>query len=149
MKFNNALEALYACRNHWSMLWITGSSYKLSYEPANSWPYGCACCLFAGAFIFDEKLGPRYGSNYDSRDCSKCLLNGYAWEEARDGGCESDPDSFYDEWRCHYETDNHDLEVRKFWAYKMVQACNRAIEDIICNNATEATGVSAALTMHF
>lgn len=124
---DTSLEALYACRNHWQWIWITKTNNKLSYPPANDWPFGCACCLYAGAFI---KYGPfqeYYGVDSFDRNCDICPLNNYAWNinDAVRCFCEASDYSLYNNWKTYYASED---------AYKMVQACNRAIEDILCNS---------------
>ena len=121
MTFKTKLEALYATRNHWHWLAITGSSDKRSYLPANNWPFVCACCLYAGA---DESLD--YPE--ENRDCEECPLNGYAWgvleeEDAEATSCTDGRWSYYRAWR-----ESSLYELRRFYANRMVYACNLAIE---------------------
>ena len=100
------LRALYDCRNHWQWLWITGSGYKKSYEPATHWYAWCACCEH-------------------TEHCTDCPLVGYAWLR----NCNSSKNSFYRKW-CRVKT----KKTRRKYARKMVMACNRAIEDILCKS---------------
>lgn len=99
------LRALYDCRNHWQWLWITGSSTKQSYEPSNKWIAGCACCQH------DET-------------CEDCPLVGYAWSRH----CQNN-NSYYWRWAIAKTK-----KTRRKYARKMVMACNRAIEDILCKS---------------
>ena len=108
--FNSALDALYACRNHWSWLYITGDYNKHSYTPSKSWDNKCACCQY---IIIDRNL-----------TCSECLLNGYAWKT----GCMDSHNSIFRKW---FNLSLNQQEERIIYAYQMVQACNRAIEDIL------------------
>ncbi len=120
---DDKLRALYDCRNHWSWLWITGSEEKLSYDPAVEWPFMCACCLYAGAYL-DERLE----ALDKKRDCKKCPLDGYAWNNLRRSSCACDWEgTIYDEWCCC----DDDVKERQYWSSRMVSACNRAIEDIL------------------
>ena len=128
-KFNTPLEALYACRNHWSWLAITGSEYKTSYRPSKDWTFYCACCEYMG------HIGG--GSNVDGEYvCNYCPLTGYAWNRAEDfetAPCETDyTNSIYDNWEGAYSQEH----LTKY-ALQMVQACNRAIEDILLNSSEE------------
>ena len=128
-KFNTPLEALYACRNHWSWLAITRSDYKPSYEPSNDWAFYCACCEYVG------HIG--CGSNIDREYvCNCCPLTDYAWNRAADfetAPCDNyGTNSIYKNWI--------DVEFPELWrkyALQMVQACNRAIEDILLNSSEE------------
>lgn len=101
--FNSVLDALYACRNHWQWLWITGSDYKRSYEPATHWDSWCACCEYRIS-------------------CKNCPLVGYAWFIH----CISSKNSFYRKW---FKARTKKTRIK--YAYKMVQSCNRAIENIL------------------
>ena len=111
--FNSALAALYACRNHWSWLYITGDYHKESYIPSKSWDTGCACCQYV---LFDRNL-----------PCSKCILNGYAWKDS----CMDINHSIYREW---FRLDQSQKAERSLYAHKMVMACNRAIENELTNH---------------
>ena len=106
--FNSDLDALYACRNHWQWLWITGSKSKKSYEPATHWVAECACCDYVKYCI----------------DCIDCPLIGYAWPK----GCMT-TGSFYIKW---LYAKNKKTRVK--YAHKMVMACNRAIENELTNH---------------
>ena len=128
-KFNTPLEALYACRNHWSWLWITGLDCKRSYSPATYWLGACACCEYVEHNSID------YSANIECI-CNYCPLTGYAWDRTENfetAPCVLDyTNSIYDNWiwadsREHYTK----------YALQMVQACNRAIEDILLNSNTE------------
>lgn len=128
-KFNTPLEALYACRNHWSWLAITGSDYKPSYEPSNDWIFHCACCEYM------SHIGS--GSNFDGEYvCNNCPLTGYAWNKTEN--FETAPcivnytNSIYDNW-----TGACSKKHCTKYALQMVQACNRAIEDILLNSNKE------------
>lgn len=102
-------ESLIKCRNHWQWLWITGSADKESYPPSEEWKYGCACC---------EQL---------HTDCYVCVLLGYAWSMAiSDKAPCADEGSLYFNW-LYAETPGE----RSYWAHQMVNACNKAIEDMI------------------
>lgn len=109
--FNSALDALYACRNHWSWLYITGDYDKYSYIPSQSWYAECACCQYT---LIDRNL-----------TCNKCTLKGYAWKD----GCLNVQCSIYRKW---LNLDISQQVERTVYAYQMVTACNRAIEDILC-----------------
>ena len=111
-------ESLIKCRNHWQWLAITGSPYKLSYEPSYGWMSACACC--------------EYVENLNTSPLCEgiCPLMGYAWFETvptigTDAPCLK-PQSLYFRWR-QAET----LKELQLCAQKMVDACNRAIEDMI------------------
>ena len=95
------LRTLFDCRNHWQWLWITGSWSKRSYEPSAKWSASCACC-----------------NNTDI--CENCPLVGYAWSRH----CLSSKNSIFRKWQ-KAET----KKTRIKYAHKMVQACNRAIEE--------------------
>ena len=118
------LRALYDCRNHWQWLEITGSANKEAYKPAKKWQFNCACC---------ESMGHIENGTNDEGDyiCDACPLMGYAWQDNPYG--ESAPcdwhntGSYYFAW---HEAETK--EERQYYAHKMVQACNRAIEDILC-----------------
>lgn len=118
----NKLQTLIKCRNLWAWLAITGSNDKCSYKPARRWAYACPCCMYAGAVI---KNGEHFEYN---RNCNKCPLNDYAWSTGitRRIHCQVTHSSFYGGWRNAYLK-----EDRKYWAMRMVQACDRAIEDLI------------------
>ena len=63
--------------------------------------------------------------------CNDCLLTGYAWDRCASQNrapCDiSGTNSYYYGWRTA-ET----VEELQYYAHKMVMACNRAIEDILC-----------------
>lgn len=102
-KFNSVLEALYAGRNQWTILWITGSDVKELYEPSTEWLGGCICC---------ELLSDKSCSKY-------CPLNGFAWKS----DCRYSDDSFFNNW-----AESESIKERIFWAGRMVYAFNLAIE---------------------
>ena len=116
----NKLQALIKCRNLWSYMAITGSDLKSDYKPARRWAFHCLCCVKAGATRI---------AGFIPRDCRKCILNGYAWKSTnRKCGlpCEYDPNSYFDLWdKCT------DPTKRKYYALRMVYACNQAIEDLL------------------
>ena len=128
-KFNTPLEALYACRNHWSWLAITGSDCKSSYEPSKDWFFRCACCKY----MDHRDNGFNVNGEYV---CSYCPLTGYAWNRAKDfetAPCDTAyTNSIYDNW-----TGACSKEHCTKYALQMVQACNRAIEDILLNSSKE------------
>ena len=107
----NKFEALIACRNHWQWLWITNKT-KHNYKPSWEWVSRCACCQYV--FIAIEQ-------QMTWSSCLRyCPLRYYAWNYH----C-CDTDSLFNLWNYCDE-----MERRKY-AYMMVQACNRAIEDHI------------------
>lgn len=111
-------ESVIKCRNHWQWLAITGSNDKKSYEPSLEWEQNCACCEYVSKLeVYDQFW-----------DCSKCPLTGYAWEgvDRVTSYCDHDHDSYFKLW-LHASS----KKERQFYAQKMVDACNRAIEDII------------------
>lgn len=111
--FDSPLEALIACRNQWSLLYITGNMYKNIYIPSIDWDSDCACCEYSKT----------YWRIHDTRYvCAQCPLMGYAWNL----GCVSDKKSLYNLWL--YANNE---SARSYYAYRIVQACNRAIEDIL------------------
>ena len=102
---------------------ITGSSQKTDYKPARRWAYQCPCCMKAGATL------TYLGENSDSRDCTKCILNGYAWDHPikyNQEMCYCDSNSYFKQW-----DNSRPRHERQYWAMRMVQACNRAIEDLL------------------
>lgn len=107
--FKTKLEALIACRNHWQFLEITESCYKRDYTPAISWILGCAACEW---------------DSYFNNACENCMLSGYAWGDS----C-NDPPSFWCNW-----TESTSTKQAKFYANRMVYACNQAIEDYLLND---------------
>lgn len=115
-------EALIACRNHWSWLAITGSYDKGSYYLCYNREKNCAVC--------DQAERTCIGFS----DCTTCALTGFAWsnEQTYDDGfsafCCDDENSFYIRWN-----ETHVDENRKYYALRMVYACNQAIEDMIIN----------------
>ena len=120
----NKMQALIKCRNLWSYMAITGSRQKTDYKPARRWAFQCPCCMKAGATL------TYLGENADNRDCTKCILNGYAWGHAVNYSqiiCYRDNSSYFKQWdECTLSRID-----RIHWAKRMVQACNRAIEDLI------------------
>ena len=120
----NNLQALIKCRNLWQWLVITGDDDKESYKPAKRWPYNCAACMKAGSTKESNR----------KRNCDNCILLGYAWSNAVRNSvfCESNSEySYYSyykvlEWIHHYEKKKH-----KYYANQIVNACNKAIEDIL------------------
>ena len=128
-EFNTPLEALYACRNHWSWLAITGSNSKSTYKPSVIWDFNCACCEYL------EHIGG--GINDDGKYvCNNCPLTGYAWNRSEDfetAPCDTyGANSIYENW-----TSVDEQELCRKYALQMVQACNRAIEDILLNSSEE------------
>jgi len=117
----NKIQTLIKCRNLWAWLAITGSAHKDSYKPSRRYAFNCICCQHAGAILTKDNI------DTGSRDCRKCLLNGYAWESRNRqyaSSCEHG-ESLYCKWTaCHYSQ-------RSFWAMRMVRACDKAIEDLI------------------
>ena len=110
-------ESLIKCRNHWQWLAITGSEDKRSYAPSLEWTACCACCEYT------EQTTKQKGCE------GFCGLMGYAWEP-----CDWDvpclrPHSLYKQW--YWSID------KKLAAQKMVDACNRAIEDMIIGGSYE------------
>ena len=128
-KFSTPLEALYACRNHWSWLAITGSSDKDGYRPSKGWAFWCACC---------EYMGHRNGgyNYYGEYVCNHCPLTTYAWGQSENSDlapCDTaSTNSIYVAWIVATTP-----ELRSKYALQMVQACNRAIEDILLNPSKE------------
>ena len=118
------LRTLYDCRNHWQWLEITGSIDKDSYEPSEQWEFNCACCEYLG----HDTQGFNINGDYV---CNDCLLTGYAWDRCASQNrapCDiSGTNSYYYGWKM-VET----KKTRRKYAHKMVMACNRAIEDILC-----------------
>lgn len=130
-EFNTPLETLYACRNHWSWLAITGSACKPTYNPSKKWAFYCACCEYI--------RHKRNGYNGEESICNYCPLTGYAWDRSDDfetvpcdSGCTAITNSIYESW-----TIVKGKESRTKYALQMVQACNRAIEDILLNSSDE------------
>ena len=118
------LETLYACRNHWQWLMITGNSNKNSYEISLKWEYRCICCEYTllNYPLIEEKFW----------DCNMCPLTGFAWIAFKDkiaSFCDMDKDSFYYGW-----INSISEKDKIYWASRMVYACNLAIEAIILNN---------------
>lgn len=119
------LRALYDCRNHWQWLWITGTYYKKSYEPARKWKFNCALCEYMG----HEGDGVNSNGDYDAGHyvCDDCPLTGYAWDndpDRRFAPCDIEGTN-----SCYHAWNNADhREERQYYAHKMVMACNRAIE---------------------
>lgn len=126
-KFNTPLEALYACRNHWSWLAITGFHLKSNYKPSEDWVCYCACCEYVEHNSIDSSANAGCVCNY-------CPLTGYAWNRAKN--FETSPcilnytNSIYDNW---IDADSQKHRIK--YALQMVQACNRAIEDILLNSS--------------
>ena len=106
--FKTELEALISCRNHWQFMWITGSKSKDDYEPARKWNSYCAVCEWDG---------------YNLGTCRDCPLSGYAWKVF----CNSTK-SFWRGW-----LRSKSINQRRFWANRMVYACNQAIENYLLN----------------
>ena len=119
--FKTELEALIACRNHWQFMEITNDTQKSSYEPSELWDNKCAVCHFAGI------------NDYGNRNCRKCPLRGCAWKYNCEK-CEDGFDSFYQRWRyTKYKNNEPWISKRRFWANRMVYACNQAIENLLLN----------------
>lgn len=126
MTFKTKLEALYATRNHWQYLAITGFEDKGTYTPSKSWRCLCACCEYSMDYTY---LIPVY-------NCGICPLKGYWLHDHPNATCE-EKGTFYDLW-CYVEdeVDGNNPEdiakearqLRKFYAHRMVYACNQAIE---------------------
>lgn len=125
---NQKLRALYDTRNHWQWLMITGDTDKESYEPADVWVHECGCCEYIS--VVDEDHIPGYAGGI--AECGPvCPLTGFAWGEY---GC-YDNLSPYRAWErlsnkvyaYDYEEENREYYL-KFYAKRMVEACNRAIE---------------------
>ena len=119
----NNLQALIKCRNLYQWLAITGDSNKESYKPSNRWSYNCAACMKAGSTKYSD----------GNRNCNNCVLLGYAWGGAYKVKCfceSNELDSYYELW--HNNRFNHTyINERKYYANRIVNACNKAIEDII------------------
>ena len=111
------LDTLIACRNHWYVMEMTGSSYKHDYKPSFWWSNACACC---------EYVKGEYGLKVlqTIASCKACPLAGYAWETC----CIFSGQSFYEDWG-----KARTLEQRQFCAGRMVYACNQAIENYLLN----------------
>ena len=119
----NNLQALIKCRNIWQWLAITGNQYKYSYKPSKRWPYNCTACMKAGSTKRSDK----------NRNCNNCVLLGYAWSDAvlSDIFCvNSKKYSYYRLWTNNYFNSTY-IDKRKYYANCIVNACNKAIEDII------------------
>ena len=110
MPFKTKLEALYATRNHWQWLAITGNQYKTDYAPARKWRLCCACCDFTGTSWTNK-----------CKSGGACPLASFAWGTNR-YACE-------DEGTCYALWLHCDLvRGKKYYASRMVYACNLAIE---------------------
>lgn len=120
----NKFQTLIKCRNLWAYMAITGSGDKEDYKPARRWAFECPCCMYAGAIKIQNE------SRDENRDCNKCILNNYAWDitYTKRMHCVYAQNSFYSKW----ETREHILD-RQYWAMRMVQACDKAIENYIIN----------------
>ena len=117
----NNLQALIKCRNLWQWLAITGSNSKGSYKPAKRWPFNCAACMKAGSTMYTDA----------KRNCDNCVLLGYAWSNVVRANlfCESNSSySYYRSWELNMHTNKYD---RMYYANQIVNACNKAIEDIL------------------
>ena len=114
------MKSLYDCRNHWQWLWITGSSEKETYAPAKKWLFYCACC----EYMDHTGNGTNNEGDYI---CDACPLTGHAWQDDPNRGsapCDGgNTGSYFFAWDTA-ET----KEERRYFAHKMVQACNQAIE---------------------
>ena len=114
------LRSLYDCRNHWQWLEITGSSEKETYEPAKKWRFNCACC----DYMKHSGDGTNAKGDYI---CDACPLTGYAWQvdpHSNTAPCDTlNTGSYFFAW---YIAETK--EKRQYFAHKMVQACNQAIE---------------------
>lgn len=106
--FKTKFEALIACRNHWQFMEITGSRNNHAYAPAENW------YLFSAACEWDR---------YFRSDCENCILRGYAWEDFCDNPC-----SLWSKW-----AEPTGTKHTKFYANRMVYACNQAIEGYLLN----------------
>ena len=106
------LEILINCKKQWEYLALTGSANKEDYflENALNVPAcRCYCCEF---FLCNPC-------------CDACPLIGYAWGiTGAPVSCEKSECSCYCEW-----WESKSIEDRKFWASKMVVACDSAIRD--------------------
>ena len=120
------LHYLYACRNIWSLLSITGADTK----PKTEFKNDCPCCHYVA-----------YETSSDLVDlnCNYCPLKGFAW----DFECEVDDKdhwSYYEKWytaRDIYSAEEEEDELttqRKHWASRMAYACNHAIEALLINS---------------
>ena len=114
--FKTELEALIACRNHWQFMEISGSDSKSSYNPAKGWDNNCACCSFVGLHNRIKTID----------GCNLCPLSGYAWGQAS-YNCDMDG-SYFRKWAI-----SSTIEQRRFWANRMIYACNQAIENYLLN----------------
>ena len=102
-------ETLIKCRNQWQWLWITGLA-KESYKPSLRWESQCACCEYICSLPEIES-------------CVNCPLNYYAWDyKASRCSCYG-LGSLYLNWLR--------ADDKKSAAKLMVDACNKAIEDLI------------------
>lgn len=120
----NKMQALIKCKNLWSYLAITGSFQKSDYKPARKWAFECPCCMQAGAV-----MPYHLGADDSNRDCRKCILNGYAWKaatEPKQTMCLYDEESYFYLW-----DNSRTKRKRRYYAMQIVQACNRAIEDLL------------------
>lgn len=119
------LHYLYACRNIWSLLSITGAYTK----PKTEFKNDCLCCHYVAYETPSDPL---------ALNCNYCPLKGFAWKT----GCEEDNEndwSYYTEWCMANSTYSLDEEEdlilqRKHWASRMVYACNQAIEALLINS---------------
>ena len=119
------LHYLYACRNIWSLLSITGSNTK----PKTEFKNDCPCCHYV---VYETPSDPH------TLNCNYCPLKGFAWNFE----CEEDNEndwSYYGKWCMANSTDSFDEEEdlilqRKHWASRIVYACNQAIEALLINS---------------
>lgn len=109
-------EALQKCKEHWRWLADTGGKLRSEYFEikgihSKEWPLNeCYCCEYDTQFTAEGEV-----------DCPHCPLTGYAWSSS---SCLSREVSIFDAWFC--STTSHE---RSFWALKMVEACDRALND--------------------
>ena len=125
---SDLFRALVETRNHWSWLAITGYQHKYTYVPARQWPFLCRCCEYSGATLEDEDTY-RHPVH---RDCNLCPLLNYAWfnnSEYEGLPCLNIDSSLYEAWKL--------LGEHKHYAELMVQACNRAIEDLLIQGSNK------------
>lgn len=119
-------QTLEICRELWMWLYETGSELKKSWH---GWmKYGlmdtnCPCCEYA---ISKKIEGAKRGR------CVICPLSNYAWTKSVVRGyCTSmDGTSFYRLWMFDTSDEVERSVVRSYWAAWMVDACDRALEDL-------------------
>ena len=120
------LHYLYECRNIWSLLSITGADTK----PKTKFRNNCPCCHYV---VYETP------SATNTRNCNYCPLKGFAWNTECEEEDKENVWSYYIEW-CNANSNYSEEEEcellyqRKYWASRMVYACNQAIEDIIINS---------------